>query len=87
MAHFEHDSPQFGYLNLETLDGVQSALVMLGFDPGASDGVDGPKTRDAIRAFQARASIRVDGIIGSETRQALVDELARRVGDPASPAA
>lgn len=78
MAHFEHNSDKFGYLNLETLDGVQTALAKLGFDPGTADGKDGPKTQDAARKFQAHASIRIDGIVGSETRQALAEELDRQ---------
>ena len=48
MAHFEHNSEKFGYLNLETLEGVQQALQKLGFDPGKVDGRDGPNTREAL---------------------------------------
>ena len=75
MAHFEHNSEQVGYLNLETLEGVQEALKSLGFDPGKVDGRNGPKTQDAVRAFQAHATIKIDGIVGDETRGALVSAL------------
>ena len=75
MAHFEHNSEQVGYLNLETLEGVQKALKSLGFDPGKVDGRDGPNTQNAVRAFQAHATIQIDGIVGDETRGALVSAL------------
>jgi peptidoglycan hydrolase-like protein with peptidoglycan-binding domain len=75
MAHFEHNSEKFGYINLETLNGVQKALEHLGFDPGKVDGRDGPKTQDAVRKFQAHATIKIDGIVGDETRAALVTAL------------
>ena len=82
MAQFEHNSDKFGYINLEDMQGVQDALTKLGYDPGTVDGKDGPKTQDAVRKFQATASIRVDGIVGTETRQALVDDLGRRAEAP-----
>lgn len=75
MAHFEHNSDKLGYINLETLDGVQRALKALGFDPGKIDGRDGPNTQDAVRKFQAHATIKIDGIVGNETRTALMTEL------------
>jgi zinc D-Ala-D-Ala carboxypeptidase len=75
MATFEHNSDQFGYINLETLDGVQTALKHLGFDPGKVDGRNGPNTEDAVRRFQARSTIKIDGIVGDETRAALVSAL------------
>jgi carboxyl-terminal processing protease len=77
MAHFEHNSDKLGYINLETLDGAQKALKALGFDPGKIDGRDGPNTQDGVRKFQAHASIKIDGIVGDETRTALVAELDR----------
>ena len=79
MAEFEHNSKEFGYINLEDLEGVQQALSKLGFDPGKIDGKDGPNTQKAVRAFQAHASIKIDGIVGPETRGALVKELSARV--------
>ncbi len=78
MAQFEHNSDKFGYINLADMDGVQTALTHLGFELGKADGKDGPKTQDAVRKFQASAAIGIDGIVGSETRQALVTELARK---------
>jgi peptidoglycan hydrolase-like protein with peptidoglycan-binding domain len=82
MAKYEHNSEKFGYLNLDDLQSVQKALSQLGFDAGAADGKDGPNTQKAVRAFQAHASIRIDGIVGPETRQALVTALAAATGTP-----
>jgi N-acetylmuramoyl-L-alanine amidase len=76
MAQFEHNSDKFGYINLDELQGVQQALSKLGYDPGKIDGKDGPNTQKAVREFQAHATIKIDGIVGKETRQALMDELA-----------
>lgn len=76
MARFEHNSEKYGYINLDTLEGVQAALKHLGFDPGKIDGRDGPNTQDAVRRFQARATIKIDGIVGEQTRGALVTALA-----------
>ena len=76
MAQFEHNSDQFGYINLESLQGVQTALSLLGFDPGKIDGHDGPNTQDAVRKFQARATVKIDGIVGDETRGALAAALS-----------
>ena len=84
MAHFEHNSDKFGYLNLETLEGVQEALKKLGFEPGKVDGRDGPNTREAVRQFQAQATIKVDGIVGDETRGALVVALEQAQSTSAS---
>jgi len=82
MAKYEHNSEKFGYLDLDDLEGAQKALAKLGFDPGKADGKNGPNTEKAVRAFQAHASIRIDGIVGPETRQALVTELAAKSGAP-----
>ena len=75
MAKFEHNSAKFGYLNLETLEGVQTALQALGFSPGKIDGKDGPNTQNAVRKFQAHVTLKVDGIVGENTRSALLNEL------------
>ena len=82
MSDYEHNSEKFGYINLEDLSGVQDALAKLGFDPGAADGKDGPNTQKAVREFQAHVSVKIDGILGPETRQALVDELAKQAEPP-----
>lgn len=81
MATYEHNSAKFGYLNLDELESVQKALAGLGFDPGKVDGKDGPNTQKAVRAFQAHASIGIDGIVGPETRKALISELAAQTAD------
>lgn len=50
---------------------IQTTLAARGFDPGPIDGVRGPKTIAAIRAFQAANGLTVDGIVGPETSSAL----------------
>lgn len=84
MPQFEHNSEQLGYINLESLAGVQTALAKLGHDPGAADGKDGPRTQKAVRDFQANQTIKIDGIAGPETRQALVVALQAVVAPQAA---
>lgn len=54
---------------------VQAALVALGYSV-AVDGNIGPKTRDAIKEFQARYSLAVDGVAGPKTIAKLQQVLA-----------
>ena len=49
---------------------VQVAMRALHLYPGAIDGLAGPQTRRAIRAFQRRKRLGVDGIVGPRTRRA-----------------
>lgn len=51
--------------------GLQAALRAQGLYAGAIDGIAGPQTKAAVRAFQARAGLAVDGIAGIRTRTAL----------------
>jgi peptidoglycan hydrolase-like protein with peptidoglycan-binding domain len=50
---------------------LQSALQGLQLYSGFVDGLEGPLTRHGIRAFQHRRRLRVDGVVGPETRRAL----------------
>ena len=40
---------------------IQARLILVGYDPGPVDGMMGPRTRTAIRAFQQDRGLRVDG--------------------------
>jgi peptidoglycan hydrolase-like protein with peptidoglycan-binding domain len=52
---------------------LQDALKALGFNPGPIDGIFGPKTEVAVKAFQTQVGITVDGIVGPMT-WACIDE-------------
>jgi hypothetical protein len=54
-----------------TIERVQRALAALGFDPGVVDGVVGDRTREALRAYQARKGLPVTG----RTSQDLISAL------------
>ncbi len=53
------------------LSEVQELLNHLGHDAGASDGHDGPKTQAAVKAFQTKQGLLVDGQAGANTREVL----------------
>jgi peptidoglycan hydrolase-like protein with peptidoglycan-binding domain len=51
--------------------GAQVALRSHGVYPGPIDGIRGPLTRRAVRTFQRRHGLRVDGVVGRRTRAEL----------------
>jgi peptidoglycan hydrolase-like protein with peptidoglycan-binding domain len=53
------------------IPGLQVALRAKGLYRGPIDGIAGPMTARAVRAFQRKARITVDGIAGPQTRRAL----------------
>ena len=50
-----------------SIKALQRALTQAGFDPGTVDGQMGKKTKSAIRAFQRKNNLKVDGIVGEQT--------------------
>jgi peptidoglycan hydrolase-like protein with peptidoglycan-binding domain len=50
-----------------TVREAQQALKDKGFDPGPADGINGPKTRAAIRDFQKQQNLNADGRLGPQT--------------------
>ncbi len=75
---FEHDHVM--HLRVGGLDpvsattGVQARLQHLRFFPGRVDGELGPRTRDAVRRFQAAHGMEATGNVCEATRQRLLDE-------------
>lgn len=59
---------------------IQRRLAALGFDPGPQDGVLGRRTTAALKAFQGKTGLIVDGVAGPITRRALGVDLR---SDPA----
>lgn len=53
----------------EAVKKLQGLLYQLGYDLGddGADGIFGPKTEKAVKAFQRNAGIEVDGIVGEIT--------------------
>lgn len=54
-----------------SITAIQQALKAAGFNPGPIDGVRGPKTTAAIKAFQRSKGLVADGIVGPKTTSAL----------------
>lgn len=64
-------------MNLITVLGQQEALKAAGFNPGKLDGLRGPRTTAAIRAFQTARRLSPDGIFGPLTRAAMMSALGQ----------
>lgn len=56
---------------------IQQALKSAGFYPGPVDGKPGPKTREAVLAFQKSRGIKADGVVGVRTTTALIPFLGK----------
>jgi plastocyanin len=66
------------------VEDLQKKLAAAGFDPGPLDGSFGPKTQAAVRAYQQANGLQVDGIVGPETRGALMGQ-PKTPGTPSTP--
>ena len=55
----------------ENIKQVQEALKNKGHDPGPADGVMGPKTQQALRAFQKDSGMQATGRLDDKTASAL----------------
>ena len=64
---------------------VQTALDRLGYNVGKLDGSYGAYTENAVRRFQKKHGLSVDGIAGTRTRE-LLYQLAEGVTVTAAPA-
>ena len=60
-----------GQWSQEDVRSVQEALKGKGHDPGPVDGVMGPRTQQALRAFQRAQNIQTSGQLDSSTASAL----------------
>lgn len=54
---------------------LQESLAKLGYNPGPIDGIFGPLTEQAVKAFQTNKHLMVDGIVGNKTWTALENSL------------
>jgi hypothetical protein len=54
------------------VSGMQMALASVGCYSGAVDGINGPATTKALKAFQAAAGLTVDGVYGIQSKSKLL---------------
>jgi peptidoglycan hydrolase-like protein with peptidoglycan-binding domain len=64
-------SPGSGGADAEQVKSVQKALQGKGMDPGPIDGVMGPKTMAALKAFQKDQKLTESGRLDDQTREKL----------------
>jgi N-acetylmuramoyl-L-alanine amidase len=76
----EYIDPKSGELvDLETIKGLQTALKLLGYDPGTIDGLNGPHTQHALKKFQAAMGLGADGIYGPQSKAKLVEAIGKKL--------
>ena len=56
---------------MELIRRVQMGLIIKGYEPGTIDGVMGEQTRLALKLFQSHNSLPADGMMGTQTLNAL----------------
>lgn len=54
---------------------AQDDLNTLGYKTGGLDGIFGPQTDTAVKAYQTKVGLTVDGIVGCNTWRSLQEEV------------
>jgi len=67
-----------GTVGLDVL-ALQETLAFLGYDPGQADGVFGPRTEEAVRAFLSAKGKPYPGYVGSQEVQLLTQAVLTKV--------
>ena len=57
---------------------LQTMLNALGYSCGRADGIFGDRTKAAVKSFQRRNGLKVDGIVGPATRSRLLSRYRNR---------
>ncbi len=57
--------------DVSTIQGIQARCNNLGFNAGVVDGINGRKTKNAVKGFQQQQKVQVDGIAGPITQRKL----------------
>jgi lytic murein transglycosylase len=63
---------------------LQQRLAVLGYDVGGADGIIGPRTVDAIKAFQKSRGLQPDGYAGVRLHRALMTAVMRGTSSDAT---
>lgn len=79
LAKFQDEFTNGTVREIYTVKDIQQALIDLGYNlgPRGADGIMGEKTKAAIRDFQAKAGIAVDGVVGPRTAAELQKALGK----------
>jgi len=56
---------------IDTVEGLQERLNNLNYPVGPVDGIEGPRTREAVRNFQRDYDLKVDGLYGPKSQEKL----------------
>ena len=64
-------TPTFAAHGSDRTRAAQQALKDKGFDPGPIDGIDGPKTDAAVREYQEKNNLVVDGRLNAQVLDSL----------------
>lgn len=83
LALFASQAPLPAFAQSAELRSIQKTLNERGYDAGPEDGFPGPRTRRALRAFQADAGLAESGEPDQVTRDRLFEQAAEEAPDPA----
>ncbi|MDR3588176.1 MAG: peptidoglycan-binding protein [Negativicutes bacterium] len=75
--YYHNRGTDWVYQEQQDVKKVQQRLKALGYDCGTADGTLGPRTEQAVRAFQRDLRLDVDGVIGPKTKRALLASTGR----------
>ncbi len=74
LAHAYENSTLYNGCRGEEVRELQQALIDLGYLGGTADGIFGKNTENAVRKFQKKNKLTVDGLAGSVTRSLILSK-------------